>query len=92
MPSARFPLGVLVATPGALDAIIAAGDAIETFVSRHSVCDWGELERDDIMLNNLAVSRGERLLSAYHTSKGVKLWIITEADRSATTVLLPSEY
>jgi len=55
-------------------------------------CDWGELSDDDLRENELSLEQGFRLLSNYQTGKGQQLWIITEADRSATTVLLPSEY
>ena len=54
--------------------------------------DWGELSDDDVRENELSLKEGFRLLSAYRTAKGQKLWIITEADRTATTILLPSEY
>jgi hypothetical protein len=55
-------------------------------------CDWGELSEDDIAENELSLEEGFRLLSNYRTGKGQQLWVITEADRSATTILLPSEY
>ena len=55
-------------------------------------CDWGELSEDDVRENELSLDEGFRLLSNYRTTKGQQLWIITEADRSATTILLPSEY
>ena len=55
-------------------------------------CDWGELSEDDVRENELSLQQGFRLLSNYRTAKGQQLWIITEADRSATTVLLPAEY
>jgi hypothetical protein len=54
--------------------------------------DWGELSDEDVQENELSLREGFRLLSAYRTAKGQKIWIITEADRSATTILLPSEY
>ena len=67
---------------------------INTFpgLRRHMSCDWGELSEDDIAENQLSLEKGFRLLSNYQTGKGQQLWIITEADRSATTVLLASEY
>lgn len=88
----RFTLGQLVATPGALDALQATGEDVVTFVARHVTGDWGDLEEEDIQENELSVEKGFRILSAYHLKDGTKIWIITEADRSATTVLLPSEY
>jgi hypothetical protein len=55
-------------------------------------CDWGDLDEDDVRENELSLEKGFRLLSNYRTGKGQPLWVITEADRSATTVLLPTEY
>jgi len=92
MTLARFPLGQLVATPGALQALIEAGDSPTSFLQRHVVGDWGELDEEDRQENERSVSSGCRLLSAYATSTGTRIWIITEADRSATTLLLPEEY
>ena len=88
----RFPLGQIVATPGALRAIEEAGDDPMAFVVRHQAGDWGELHEDDIRENEYSVQHGLRLLSAYQTTNGERIWIITEADRSATTLLLPGEY
>jgi hypothetical protein len=88
----RFPLGHIVATPGALGALERAGENPATFVKRHVTGDWGELDQDDQRENEISVVQGFRLLSAYTLSNGTKIWIITEADRSATTLLLPSEY
>lgn len=87
-----FALGRVVATPGALDAVETAGDNLSVFLSRHANGDWGLVSVEDAAMNDEALRHGERVLSAYNTSLGTKLWIITEADRSATTVLLPSEY
>ena len=88
----RFPLGRIVATPGALAALEEAGDRPGTFLKRHITGDWGELDEHDRRENELSLQRGFRLLSAYTLSNGTRIWIITEADRSATTLLLPSEY
>ena len=87
-----FPLGMLVATPGALEALQEAGQTPLEFLRLHSSGDWGTVCKEDWNLNDEALIDGTRLLSAYLTSKGVKIWIITEADRSATTILLPDEY
>jgi hypothetical protein len=88
----RFALGQTFITPGAEEALqIAEQTAIE-FLRRHMSGDWGELSDEDVKENQLSLKKGFRLLSAYQTGKGQKLWIITEADRSATTILLPSEY
>jgi hypothetical protein len=88
----RFPLGQLVATPGALAALLDAGQSPAEFLARHQAGDWGDLCPDDRRLNNQALRQGTRLLSVYRTAKGVKLWLITEADRSSTCLLLPEEY
>lgn len=87
-----FPLGQIVATPGAIKALQASGEDPLKFLRRHATGDWGLLDAEDKKANDWAVQHGARILSAYKTSKGVKLWIITEADRSATTILLPEEY
>jgi hypothetical protein len=86
------PLGRLVATPGALDALCRAGQSPADFVVRHQFGDWGERSPNDSQANQRALDDDERLLSAYTTAAGERLWIITEADRSATTLLLPEEY
>lgn len=88
----RFPLGQVVATPGALEALEEAGKRPHEFLNRHVVGDWGDLEPEDQQANENSLVDGSRLLSAYPLATGERLWIITEADRSATTLLLPSEY
>ena len=88
----RFPLGHVVATPGALDALSMAGQTPGTFLRRHVTGDWGELDNEDRRENEVSVSAGFRLLSAYTLSDGVRIWVITEADRSSTCILLPEEY
>ena len=92
MKLARFPLGRVVATPGALQALEESGESPGVFLKRHLTGDWGEVDDHDRRENELSVVQGFRLLSAYTLSNGTKLWIITEADRRATTLLLPSEY
>ncbi|MGH9823034.1 MAG: hypothetical protein ACREDR_07285 [Blastocatellia bacterium] len=87
-----FALGRLVATPGALEALTRAGQTPIEFIVRHQRGDWGECDPEDAKENDLSVREGFRILSVYRTAKGEKLWVITEADRSATTLLLPSEY
>ena len=89
---ALFPLGQLVATPGALAALAKAGHTPLDFLSRHVRGDWGELDKEDRKENELSLKRGFRLLSSYRTNAGAMIWVITEADRSVTTVLLPDEY
>lgn len=88
----RFELGQIVATPEALQALQDAGQDPQEFLRRHQSGDWGELSPEDRRENEYSVNRHLRILSAYRTRKGVKLWVITEADRSATTILLPEEY
>jgi hypothetical protein len=86
------PLGHIVATPGALHAIITTDEVPDTFLNRHANGDWGDVSAEDAKLNDAALLSGERLLSAYVLSNGTRIWIITESDRSATTILLPEEY
>ena len=87
-----FDLGQLVATPGALAALEKTGQNAMEFLSRHVSGDWGELPQEDKDENQLSLAKGFRLLSSYRTSSGDKIWVITEADRSHTTLLLPDEY
>ena len=87
-----YACGQIVATPGALAALERAKQPPTCFLARHAVGDWGELEPSDIAENKYSLIHGFRLLSSYQTDAGEKLWIITEADRSATTLLLPDEY
>lgn len=88
----RFPLGRLLATPGALRALDEAGVGVFVYVGRHQSGDWGDLSPGDRRANENALECDERLVSAYVLPNGVKVWIITEADRASTTVLLPDEY
>ena len=92
MTIARFPMGQIVATPGALQALEEASESPAALLKRHLIGDWGELSDEDRQENERSVSDGCRILSAYTLSTGIRIWIITEADRSATTLLLPSEY
>ena len=87
-----FPLGRVVATPGALAALTAAGELPHRYLARHVRGDWGEIPEEDRKENELSLREGFRILSAYRTHLGVRLWVITEADRSSTCVLLPEEY
>lgn len=92
IPGPRFKLGQTVTTPGALEVLAVSGQNAAEFLSRHVKGDWGDLSDDDCEANEVALADGDRLLSAYHTKNGTKIWVITEADRSATTILLPDEY
>lgn len=87
-----FSLGQVVATPGALTAISEAHTTPLALLGRHLRGDWGHLCTEDERANRYALKHGLRLLSAYTLSEENRIWIITEADRSATTLLLPSEY
>jgi hypothetical protein len=87
-----FELGQIVATPGALDALEKVGDTPFTFLHRHIQGDWGDLADEDKEANVFSITHGNRILSSYLLTDKSKLWIITEADRSSTTLLLPSEY
>ena len=90
--SPKFRLGKLVATPGALDALTESGQSPMHFVTRHLQGDWGDCCQEDLQANENALLNGERLFSVYKTGKGTKIWVITEADRSSTCILLPEEY
>ncbi|MBS0205931.1 MAG: hypothetical protein JSS49_23775 [Planctomycetes bacterium] len=88
----QFSLGQTVATPGVLAVLDESKQSATEFLKRHSCGDWGELGAEDRKRNDDALIHGDRLLSAYEARNGSKIWIITEADRSATTLLLPEEY
>ena len=90
MNAAKFSLGRLVATPGAL-ATLSHQD-ITTAMARHLQGDWGDLDNDDRSANDRALIEGSRLLSAHHAANATKFWIITEWDKSQTTILLPEDY
>lgn len=87
-----FTLGQIVATPGALQALEEAGHTASEFLDRHVSGDWGDLCLEDKASNEEALVDDLRILSAYRLKDGTKIWIITEADRSVTTILLPEEY
>jgi len=94
----KFKLGQMVATPGAIAALQRSGDDPATFIARHRAGDWGDVPPEDAKLNDAAIAhegepdKRDRVLSSYRTSANEKLWIITEHDRSVTTMLLPEEY
>jgi hypothetical protein len=90
---ARFELGVATTTPGALELLAATGTAPTELLRRHHDGDWGELDGHDRRENERSLRNGWRVLSSYPVGEGGrKVWIITEADRSSTTILLPEEY
>ena len=86
-----LPLGKVVATPGALKLLSDAGEHPLDYLARHASGDWGELCAFDRRQNEIALRDGYRVLSSYEVPTG-RVWIITEADRSITTILLPEEY
>ncbi len=89
---AKFFLGQIVATPGAIEALEKANQHPLAFLYRHRHGDWGDLGEEDKQENEFSLLNDLRILSAYTLKTGVHIWIITEADRSSTTILLPSEY
>ena len=91
--AALFPLGELVATPGALALLADAGENPAVLLARHVSGDWGEVPPEDARENELSVREGFRIVSSYPVgSGGARVWLITEADRSSTCILLPEEY
>ena|SRR4028119_1144507 len=88
----RFQLGRIYVTPGAIDALEDAGESAQDFINRHARLEKGELCDDDYKENLFSVDKFLRIFSAFKTANGIKIWLITEADRSSTTILLPSEY
>jgi hypothetical protein len=87
-----FPSGRMVATPRALALLEQTNKSPVEFLSRHLRGDWGDLDPEDKTENELSLKHGLRLMSSYQVTETEKLWIITEADRSVTTLLLPAEY
>jgi len=90
MPSAKFRLGKIVSTPNALARL--SQDDILRAIQRHQAGDWGDVAAGNSGANERALIEGTRLWSVYRAANGTKFWLITEADRSATTVLLPEDY
>jgi hypothetical protein len=90
--ASRFALGVVVSTPGAINAFLQTGEEPVSFVCRHVAGDWGDLDQEDREENERSVDQGFRILSSYRLSDGTKIYVITEADRSSTCILLPEEY
>lgn len=86
----RFALGRLLMTPGVKESL--EDSEVIAAIRRHASGDWGDVSEEDRNENELSVTSNFRILSVYHSRKGEKFWVITEADRSATTVLLPEEY
>lgn len=89
-PLIKFPLGQVLCTPGILESVCQE-DILEALI-RHQAGDWGNVCEEDAGENQLALEQGFRLLSVYCSQNKIKFWIITEADRKTTTILLPEEY
>jgi len=89
-PIARFRIGHIVSTPNALAHLTQ--EDILLGIQRHQAGDWGDICANDRQANDQSLVQGTRILSVYHAVNGTKFWIITEADRSVTTVLLPEDY
>lgn len=87
-----FCLGKVVATPGALEALNRSSQSPGEFLTKHVRGEWGELDAFDTEANRMAIRDGSRILSTYKTRCGETIWVITEADRSSTCILLPSDY
>lgn len=90
--SAIFSLGRTVATPHVLQVLAQQGITPLSLLIRYAAGDWGDVPPDDAQANHIALKSGSRLFSSYHIDPDARIWIITEADRSVTTLLLPSEY
>ena len=92
---AKFPMGQVVMTIGIADVVAQSHDwakFVADGLKRHAAGDWGDLSEEDKQENDLSLKEGFRLLSAYKDEVLPEIWIITEADRSVTTVLFPDEY
>ena len=89
---ALCPLGQIVATPGALETLARANQTPSEFLLRHVSGDWGDMNAQDLDENMYSLKHGFRVMSRYRTNSGDTLWLITEADRASTTLLLPEEY
>jgi hypothetical protein len=93
----KFSLGQIVATPAALSALAESGQTPEFFIEKHAACDFGIVSEEDRQLNLAALKDGSRILSAFKTLRGRKIWVLTEAEddnghRAATTILTPECY
>jgi hypothetical protein len=91
-PPINLPLGRLLSTPGAIAAMVKAKQDPLELLTRHRSGDWGDVDAEDSAANDQAVIQGDRVLSAFTLEDGVRVWVITEANRAATTILRPDEY
>lgn len=95
MAELKFEMGKIMATPGAIEDLCTSGTTMEGLLERHVIGDWGDLCEEDVTQNEWALANGERLMSVYKLGPDAghkKLWVITERDRSATTILRPGDY
>src|ERR1700687_4055914 len=92
VPGGKLELGRVAATPGALAAMEQSGEQPRDFLSRRASGDWGDLPEEDRKENEFSLEHGFRMLSSNKLRNGTVIWLITEADRSSTCFLLPSEY
>jgi len=92
MTTRTLPLGRVVATPGAIEALTITNTHPLTLLRRHATGDWGDLCAEDIQANRLALAVGARILSAYTLADSTKVWVMTEADRRVTAILKPEDY
>jgi hypothetical protein len=88
----KFQLGQVVATPGAIELLVGVRRSPVEFIARHASGDWSDLDEHDRLMNEQALVHGGRLLSSYKVVGEERIWMISEADRSSTCLLLPSEY
>ena len=92
LQNALFQLGEVVATPGAIEAMQSLNVTPQSLLQLHVSGNWGSVDPEDAKTNDAAVKHGDRILSSYRIGEHTRIWIITEWDRSVTTLLLPSEY
>lgn len=90
--TALFPLGRVQASGGAIAVLAESEEDAITYLVKHVTGDWSEMDEEDLQENRYSVDKRLRIFSAYQLKSGVRIWIITEADRSVTTILLPEEY
>lgn len=87
----KFTLGRVVVTPSARDALTSSGEDVGVLLNRHATGDWGGVDPEDAVENEIAVQFGLRVVSIYSTCLNYRIYVVTEADRSGTTVMLPEE-
>lgn len=88
----KFPMGQCVVTRGAMQALNESGEWAAKYLLKHQCGEWGDLDEADKKENEFSIEKDFRILSAYVLPNKDRIYVITEADRSSTTILLPSEY